>query len=280
MQRKIDEAAQWRSTKAPCGNVYWYSVVSSATAWDKPPVYAEVKSIEFNQRLNDLQIKWRAARSQGPAQPSPQSGAKPCFAVKSQSPAAAQWVAPPAAAHGQPDYSRLVLASKEDLKNAVATFHQLCASKSMSTHPNTSYHITFSRTCKEDEFPLYFHAMGLEILEEDANADKNLPYAEASFKNPAMPTIRLFFLGKTAAPDKLTFEWHRGERQIWVKGSRGIILDHIVVLLGFLGEVSDVGAQQSYSKVKTSAKKIPELSFGQLSVHEKIIESLGIRPAH
>ena len=73
MQRKIDEAAQWRSTKAPCGNVYWYSVVSSATAWDKPPVYAEVKSIEFNQRLNDLQTKWKAARSQGPAQPSPRA---------------------------------------------------------------------------------------------------------------------------------------------------------------------------------------------------------------
>ena len=175
----------------------------------------------------------------------------------------------------------MVLLTKEDLKEAAVGFHDLCARKKMSTHPGTSYHVTFARTCKEEEFPSIFQAMGLRIHGEDETEDKFLPYAISLNKNPSMPVIQVYIMAKSssAAPDKLTFEWHRADKQVWVKASRNIIVERLCLLLGFFGRVSDIRGQQSHGKPRSTSKKASDLEFGAMSVEENMSVSLGLQPA-
>ena len=278
MRRKIDEAAEWKSTSSPCGTTYWYSTVDLTTTWAMPDICAEVKSKEFTQRFSKLQANLEAAKARRSSPPPTPGVEGRLFAVKSSSPAPAMFNPEPLSPSTcQPDYTKLLLSSKEDLKAAAASFHDLCARKSMSYHPSSSYHITFARTFKEGDFAGIFHSMGLKIYGEDDQVDKDLPFAESSDKNPSMPIMKVFLMARSASagPDKLTFEWHRGDKQIWIKAGRYVIVDRLCLLLAFLGRISDVRGVQSYGKSKVPRKPL-DLEFGPSSVNGKIDDSLGL----
>ena len=160
-----------------------------------------------------------------------------------------------ASANGVPTPDAAIIKDPALVATYQDEFFRTACAKKLSLNHKASYHVAFameikglgSRDDNEKAWKQRISDMDIRFIGETLGSpsERIPPFAGIGKSNPSVPSLNVVF--STIPQKHLTFEYNTSTCQPWIKGSRGVIIEHLRLIIAYFGRAADINAQKMIS---------------------------------